>query len=220
MRPAGEAIEAQGDVEEQDGDAAEAADPDETPRSRRSAVAADAAVAAVAVGAVVVVRPGVRTRSRSKVRMRPPKPMRLSSKPSKPPMPSKRPSKHRSARASGLLPARQATTLRPKREPTSHPRRKPKRGRKPKVVAEAGTENEPDASVAEETPTPQAKARQSRQGQGRSRRGYRRHARADPDATPAAIPASNADSAPVVAEASTEPKRGGWWQRTFGAVDS
>ena len=214
VRPAGEAAEAQDGTEDQDGDAPEAADPNESPeaaearRSRRgrrggrrrrgrggdaggeaggqdmAPVEAQDAIAepvsAVADAVVEAEAPAEAAPKRAR----------------------KRPSARKASDDATPEVAIEAAA--------PVPEEKPKRGRKPKVVAEA-VEAAPAEAPAEDTPP----AKPKRASRAKAKPAIAAESAADAEP----LPASNADPAPVVAEASDEPKRGGWWQRTFGPVE-
>jgi len=88
----------------------------------------------------------------------------------------------------------------------------PKRGRRKKApaaaevaVAEAASAEAPPAETAEQTAPPEKPVRKSRSKKAKPA--------AEPAPEPAAPPAANNDTAD---ENPDEPRRSGWWQRTFG----
>ena len=231
-RPAGETIEAGTSEDDGDREPAEAVDPNETPeaaearRSRRgrrggrrrrgrggdaigeNAVDGNAGVAAQPDTTAEVAEPAIATEVEPPVEDAAPKRTR------------KRPS----ARAAVVETAPKPAGV-PEAASDPEPAEKPKRGRKPKVAVEPAAEpvveaatTEADSGTADAAPAKPKRASRAKAKPPAEELPATGEAAAD-EAAPEPVPASNADIAPVSAQASDEPKRGGWWQRTFGAVE-
>jgi ribonuclease E len=90
----------------------------------------------------------------------------------------------------------------------------PKRGRRKKAAPEAEV-TVPEPAAPEAPPAETAEQAASAEKPARKRRSKKAEAApAEAEAEPAPVPAANNDAAE--AEESGEPRRSGWWQRTFG----
>jgi len=94
----------------------------------------------------------------------------------------------------------------PAEEPKPKPRRRRKSADAEASVAEPAPAEAPPAETADEAAAP-AKPKRARKGKAAG-------SASTPAAEPASVPAANNDTAAT--DESGEPRRSGWWQRTFG----